>query len=81
MCLYLHLARARAKRKYDVGAGQHQEFPIPVAPWKKIWAAKQSYFLLDDYTTQLDLMATKLVKLGGTKFTDPWQLVVLLSTG
>ena len=32
MCLYLHLARARAKRKYDVGAGQHREFPIPVAP-------------------------------------------------
>ena len=32
MCLYLHLARARAKRNYDVGAGQHREFPIPVAP-------------------------------------------------
>ena len=90
MCLYLHFARARAKRMganafrktpaadllvrqignpvkkkinslistlttlklcinrmstvvtYDVGAGQHREFPIPVAPWKKLWAAKQS---------------------------------------
>ena len=81
MCFYLHLARARAKHKYDVGAGQHREFPIPVAPWKSFEQQSSLIFVLDNHTTQLDLMATKLVKLGGTKFTDPWQLVVLLSTG
>ena len=71
MCLYLHLARARANRKYDVGADGTGNSPFLLLHEKNVEQQISLIFLLDDYTTPLDLMATKLVKLGGTKFTDP----------
>ena len=51
MCLYLHLARARAKLKYDVGTSQHREFPIPVphtscCPIKKTLSSKAVLFFI-----------------------------------